>query len=401
MIRLENIIANDMNVMLNSFLYNSINIFKYNNEELNNYIMNKCHDNPLIYIDKDHIPLSVLSHNQENQPDDILSELFQYFNCTLSGRNQLIMKYLIYSLNSNGFLEADTSEIALLMKTKKDIVKQLIILLQNYENRGIGCKDITSFLVFQLKLKQVYNENLFSIFTSHLEDIQKQDYAFLKSIDVKKTEFLSYVELIKDSCELFPLSGENLSYTSPDAAITLDKNNTFSIQINDCLIDSVTFEAISLDTSVQKFNRKIESYKKDYEELVSILNARKVYLADILTIIVNVQNDYLLGNTSFLNTLDQNMLSDYTSLSPATISRLLHNKFVATPRGIFPVKALLSKKCSKNASVSYVMHFIKNLAGFEKMSDNKISTILKEQGISISRRTVNKYKNQLLEQISV
>src|SRR5699024_5333944 len=400
MIKLENIIADDLHITLNSFLYNSINLFKYNNEELNNYIMNKCRDNPLIYIDEDSIPLSVLSYKQKNQPDDILSELFQYFNCTLSGRNQLIMNYLIYSLNSNGFLEADTNEIALLMRTKKDIVEQLIILLQNYDNRGIGCKDITSFLAFQLKLKQVYNENLFSIFTSHLEDIQKHDYSFLKSIDVKKTEFLSYVELIKDSCELFPLSGENSSYTSPDAAITLDENNTFSIQINDCLIDSVTFEAISLDTGRQKFKRKIESYKKDYEELVSILNARKVYLADILTIIVNVQNEYQLGNTSFLNTLDQNMLSDYTSLSPATISRLLHNKFVSTPRGIFPVKSLLSKKCSKNASVSYVMHFIKNLAGFEKMSDNKISTILKEQGISISRRTVNKYKNQLLKQIS-
>src|SRR5699024_12254614 len=99
----------------------------------------------LIYIDKNHIPLSVLSYKQEKQSYDILSEIFQYFNCTLSGRNQLIMKFLIYSLNSNGFLEADTNEIALLMKTKKDIVEQLIILLQNYENRGIGCKDITSF----------------------------------------------------------------------------------------------------------------------------------------------------------------------------------------------------------------------------------------------------------------
>src|SRR5699024_11384135 len=100
----------------------------------------------LIYIDKNHIPLSVLSYKQENQSDDILSELFQYFNCTLSGRNQLIMNYLIYSLNSNGFLEADTNEIALLMRTKKDIVEQLIILLQNYDNRRISCKDNTSLL---------------------------------------------------------------------------------------------------------------------------------------------------------------------------------------------------------------------------------------------------------------
>lgn len=119
MIKLENIIADDLHITLNSFLYNSISLFKYNNEELNNYIMNKCRDNPLIYIDEDSIPLSVLSYKQKNQPDDILSELFQYFNCTLSGRNQLIMNYLIYSLNSNGFLEADTNETALLIRTKK------------------------------------------------------------------------------------------------------------------------------------------------------------------------------------------------------------------------------------------------------------------------------------------
>lgn len=398
MIKLENIITNDLNITLNSFLYNSINLFKYNKDELNDYIINKCQDNPLIYIDEDKIPLSVLSYKTEIKADDIFSEILHHFNCSLSGKNQLIMKYMIYSLNSNGFLEAHTNEIATLMNTKNINVEYLLNLLQNYDNRGIGSKNIISFLSFQLKNKKIYDDNLFSIFISHMDYIQKQDYSFLKSIDVNETEFLSYVNLIKDSCKLFPVSGEDVAYITPDASILLDNNN-FIIRINDYLLDSVKFESINLNTVEHTFNQKIESYKKDYEELVSILNARKVYLADILVIISNVQNDYLMGSTSFLNTLDQNMLSDYTSLSPATISRLLHNKFVSTPRGVFPIKSLLSKKCYNGVSVSYVMYLIKNLTDYKNMPDKKISDILSEQGISISRRTVNKYKNQLLGQI--
>ena len=399
MIKLENIITNDLNITLNSFLYNSISLFKYSSNELNDYIINKCQDNPLIYVDEEKIPLSILSYKNEIKDDDTLSEILQYFNCSLSRKDQLTMRYIIYSLNSNGFLEADTKEISSIMNTTKNTVEYLIDLLQNYDNRGIGCKNIIDFLSFQLKYKKIYNENLFSVFISQMSSIQKQDYSFLKSIDVNETDFLSYVDLIKDSCELSPINHEDITYLTPDASILLDNNNNFVIQIHDYLLDSVTFEPIDLTTAEHSFARKIESYKNDYEELVSILNARKVYLSDILVIISNVQNDYLMGNTSFLNTLDQNMLSDYTSLSPATISRLLHNKFISTPRGILPIKFLLSKKCYKNFSVSYVKYLIQNLADFENIPDNKISGILNGQGISISRRTVNKYKNQLLGQI--
>lgn len=399
MIKLENIITNDLNITLNSFLYNSISLFKYGSDELNDYIINKCRDNPLIYIDEDKIPLTVLSYRNEIKSDDILSEILQHFNCFLLEKDQLTMKYIIYSLNSKGFLEADTKEICSIMNTTKNNVEHLLNLLQNYDNRGIGCKNIVNFLSFQLKHKKIYNDYFFSIFISHMDNIQKQDYSFLNSIDVNETDFLSYVDLIKNSCELFPVNGENTDYITPEASILLDDNNNFVIQVHDYLLESVTFEPINLTTSEHSFTRKIESYKNDYEELVSILNARKVYLADILIIISNVQNDYLMGNTPFLNTLDQNMLAEYTSLSPATISRLLHNKFISTPRGIYPIKSLLSKKCYKNTSVSYVMYLIKNLDDFENIPDNKISVMLNEQGISISRRTVNKYKNQLLGKI--
>src|SRR5699024_2025325 len=112
----------------------------------------------------------------------------------------------------------------------------------------------------------------------------------------------------------------------------------------------------------------------------------------------NKQREFLLGNSDFLKPLDQNDLAESTSLSPATISRLLANKFIATPQGVRPVKSLLSKECCHGTSVSNVMHLIRNFPGVEKMKNSKISRKLGELGVNLSRRTVNKYKNQILSQ---
>lgn len=400
MLKLENVAANELSVTLNQYLYNSINLFKYNSQDLNDYVIHKCHDNPLIYIDEETMPLSVLSYKQNGSGEGMLSELFHHFNCMLSGEEQNVMHHLLYSLNANGFLEANTSEVASTLNSDVNQVTRLIDLLKSYDDhRGIGCRNVMEFLEFQLKHQCIFNGELFSIFASHMEQVSKGDYTFLNTLKTDEEEFLSYVELIKDSCELLPMSGDDMAYIEPDAAITLDDKGELKITINDFLTESIVFEPIALNSADTAFKQQIDSYKKAYEELCSILNARRVYLADVLACIVNIQKDYLTHFTGFLNPLDQTMLSEDTSLSPATISRLLDNKFVSTPRGVMPIKALLSKKCSNNASVSYVMHLIENVTDFEHMSDNKISRKLNEQGVNIARRTVNKYKNILLKQI--
>src|SRR5699024_11375962 len=112
-------------------------------------------------------------------------------------------KYIIYSLNSNGFMEADTKETCSIMHTAENNVEHCINLLQNYENRGIRCKNIVNYLSFQLKHKKIYNNYLFSIFISHMDDIQKQNYSFFKSIDVNEIDFLFYLIFINNYYILF------------------------------------------------------------------------------------------------------------------------------------------------------------------------------------------------------
>ncbi|WP_342388883.1 hypothetical protein [Salinicoccus bachuensis] len=398
MLILENHITNTTSLSLNHYLYHGIKLFKSNNYELVRYIHDQCNDNPLIYIDEEKMPLEVLAHHHSNQESSIMDELLMHFNCSLGRPDREIMQTLLHSLNPSGFLGAFSIEVSKLLNVPIEVVNTNIERLKSYENLGIGCCDVKEYIEFQLKTRGQYNEGLFSQFFNHLDDIHQQQYDFLNDGHVGKDTFLDYMTVIK-SCSLSPLTPDVNMFIEPDAVIESTTNSTLRIKISDYLMDSIVFEPVRLRTDDSDFNDRMARYKQEYEELVSILNARTLYLKQILSVIIHVQEAYLLKEKEYLNPLDQTELAEQTGLSPATISRLIADKHIATPRGALPIKALLSKKVTGNTSASLVRFMISQIENFRTVSDSKIAEHLKQYDIHISRRTVNKYKNEILSQL--
>ncbi|WP_040979417.1 hypothetical protein [Oceanobacillus jeddahense] len=394
MISIQNTVNSDINISLNHYIVNSIQLFKYNQYELYNYIKNKFNENPLVFIYEDKIPISNISQQQVDS-HHIIDDILSHFRCTLHTQDQLTMEFILHSLNSKGFLEEQPYEIASYTGSSLNRVEELINQLQSYENKGIGTFNMLDFLKFQLKNKGFYNEKLFTLFSSHLNEINQHSFRFLEGSNVNEVEFKEYIDLITTHCNLTPLEADETLNISPDASIVHGENG-LQVIIHDYLSGDISYEPLLADGHHHSFNAELEKFKTEYDELISILNARKIYLTQVISIIANVQYDYLTGKSDYLHALDQTDLTEHTKLSPATISRLLSNKYIATPRGTIPIKKLLSKKYHKNLSVSYIKYLIQNITDFEALSDNKISKYLAEIGISISRRTVNKYKNQIL-----
>src|SRR5699024_6978986 len=172
MINLDTFVANELGISLNNFIYNSISVFKYDRRELNDYIINKCDENPLVYIDEDKLPLSAISSRSEDSPGT-LSELSTHFNCTLDDRRRETMQFILHSLSPSGFLEAHPKEVSSISGAPPGEVDELLELLKAYEDKGIGCTDVYDFLAFQLKNQGIYDTGLFSLFMSNLEDINR------------------------------------------------------------------------------------------------------------------------------------------------------------------------------------------------------------------------------------
>lgn len=395
MIGLQNNLSNAVNISLNSYIYHSINIFKYDIREIEEYLQNMCLDNPLVSIGK-YETFSQHSTIQYSSGSDMFSEILTHFKCQLDDSDYKTMKFIIYSLNTKGFLEAHPKIIADYTHSSLNRVNELISMLKNYDNKGIGSTDAIDYLKYQLINLDMFHEDYFYLFKEHLSDVSRSDFDFLNDTSsTDRDEFLSYIESIKQNCALSPLTGNDAEPVYPDAVISAD-NHTLKVEINDYLIRKITFEPLTLETDDNDFQEIMHHYQSQYNEILSLLNAKKKYLFRILSAVSEIQYDYLLGNQEYLNALDQSQLSKKTGLSHATVSRIICNKYVHTPRGLLPLKSLLSKTCSKKWSVSHIKYLIQSINDFEKLSDNKISSHLGEQGISISRRTVNKYKNQIL-----
>ncbi|MDR5612670.1 MAG: RNA polymerase factor sigma-54, partial [Arsenophonus sp.] len=95
---------------------------------------------------------------------------------------------------------------------------------------------------------------------------------------------------------------------------------------------------------------------------------------------------------------------DYqVDMHESTISRVTSQKYLHSPRGIFELKYFFSSHVNTDtggeASSIAIRALVKKLIAAENpakpLSDNKLTSILAEQGIQIARRTVAKYRESL------
>ncbi|MEQ8234918.1 MAG: RNA polymerase factor sigma-54, partial [Gammaproteobacteria bacterium] len=96
-------------------------------------------------------------------------------------------------------------------------------------------------------------------------------------------------------------------------------------------------------------------------------------------------------------------IAEALDMHESTISRLTSQKYMHTPRGIFEQKYFYSSHVSTTlggeASSVAIRAVIKKLIAAENnakpLSDNKIASILSEQGVQVARRTVAKYREAM------
>ena len=120
--------------------------------------------------------------------------------------------------------------------------------------------------------------------------------------------------------------------------------------------------------------------------------------------IVRRQDAFFTRGVTGLKPLTLRQVADTLNMHESTISRVAANKFMATPRGIFPFRyffttAIASTDGEQTVSAEAVRHRIRALIEAETpdavLSDDAIAAILRKEGVDIARRTVAKYRESM------
>jgi RNA polymerase sigma-54 factor len=163
--------------------------------------------------------------------------------------------------------------------------------------------------------------------------------------------------------------------------------------------ESMTSDKNTLDDAKQFIQRNINAARW----IIEAVAQRKKTLQNIVQIVAERQRDFLDKGDAYLRPLPMVEVADMLGIHVATVSRGVADKWVQTPRGIFPLRRFFSGGTGSNTdgkmsweAVKTRLQEIVNLEDKKSpLSDEAIAKKLREQGIEIARRTVVKYRQQL------
>lgn len=137
--------------------------------------------------------------------------------------------------------------------------------------------------------------------------------------------------------------------------------------------------------------------------LIQAIEQRRQTMLKVMNFIVDRQREFFEKGVEFLKPLTLREVADVIHMHESTVSRVTNQKFVQTPRGVFPLKYFFSSSLEtttgEDASARSVKALIQKLVADENagqpLTDSEIQSALKARGIRIARRTVAKYRDQL------
>ena len=119
--------------------------------------------------------------------------------------------------------------------------------------------------------------------------------------------------------------------------------------------------------------------------------------------IINFQRDFLDHGIEHLRPLVLRDVANDIGMHESTVSRVVTNKYMHTPQGVFEMKYFFHSGISSSygESVSSVTikqrirKIIENEDPRKPLSDSKIVSILQREGLVLARRTIAKYREEL------
>ena len=321
---------------------------------------------------------------------------------------------LIYTLDSNGYLQSSLQDILGMNATEEEteLAKQAMRLIRQLDPPGVGACNLRECLLLQLKPDMPYYDVLRTVIADHLEDLWHNRMPMIS----KKTGFS--ITMIQESMEtlrqLKPKPGAEFNErtaptVTPDVVVELDEEGCYTVQVDDGRVPQLQISNYYRELLKQ---RETAKETKDYikqkvgsaQWLIDSIMQRKATLSKVAQAIVDHQSDFLENGPSSIRPLKMQQIADKVGVHVTTISRAVDDKWIQTPQGIFPLKRFFSSSVSTSdgeeaVAQDAVQLKLREIVDAEDkakpLNDEELMKALGDAGVKVARRTVVKYRQAM------
>lgn len=352
--------------------------------------------------------------NMLDRPETLQDHLHQQLSeLEISSDLRQMADRIIYNLSPDGRLPIRLEEILDPGSGPEDLklAETALKIVQSFDPPGVAARDLKECLLLQLVPGQPYYDELKTLITSHLEDLEHNRLPVI----AKKTGFtIDFIhEIWHELRRLNPKPGTEFQTAfvpnvTPDIFLERAEDGNYRVRLEDGRTPDLYIspyyrkrlrsgEATSAEREFIK--RKVTAA----QWLIDSIQQRRNTLTKVAEAIVEHQRDFLEKGPESIEPLKMQQIADRVGVHVTTVSRAVDDKWIQTPRGIFPLKRFFvgGTKSADGDDVAWdavrlkLQEIVDHEDKQKPFSDDELVKELARHGITVARRTVTKYRKAM------
>lgn len=335
---------------------------------------------------------------QEETLTDVL--LFQLNGLSLEPRQRQILAYMIHNLDANGYLGITLAEVQEAFQCEETQVSHLLTLLQAMEPCGVGARNLSECLCLQLAQQHPGEHTALTIARDYLELLGKNQLpALAKKLHVSMEEVGRSCDLIRT---LNPRPGSaygddgQMAYITPELLV-FQNGDGFRVLLNDYSSPTLSVNPEYLTLLQQDSSPETTEYlsrkKAQLEWVQQCIRQRSETLLAIGELILQHQEAFFRQGPGHMKAFTQAEAARLLNVHESTISRAVREKYLQCIWGTFPLRNFFPQGMEQRDGIcNRIRQLVAGEDSRHPLSDQKISDILTEEGLPVSKRMISKYR---------
>ena len=318
---------------------------------------------------------------------------------------------IIGNLDDDGYLVASAEEIAAMGDWSLDEAERVLDVIQGFDPIGVAARGLQECLLLQIAHLGLNGTASETIVREHLKLLQNhQGHEIARRLDMSIEELKHHIEVIK---QLDPKPGSRYNPTSSQFVIP----DVHIVKVEDRYVAVLNEDGMPQLRISQVYRRLLDKKSENTDEtrayvkekfrsalwLIKSVDQRQKTIHKVATSIITFQTEFLDRGIEYLRPLVLRDVANDIGMHESTVSRVVNNKYMHTPQGVFEMKYFfhsgISSAYGESVSSVTIKQRIRKIVEEENpqkpLSDSRIVRLLQDEGLVLARRTIAKYREEL------
>ncbi len=317
---------------------------------------------------------------------------------------------LLDSIDPRGYLDEDVAQLARDYGAQLDLYERALGCIQQLDPAGVGARDLRECLLLQLQQRGESEGLPARLLRDHWELLVEHRY------ELAAQQLGLDVELVREAAarvaRLKPHPGSDFSPDDdsvifPDVEVVEDEQGDLLVSLTG---EDVPQLAINADyrsmMAQQAENRELREYLsrcfREARDLITAIEQRQTSVLHVARAIVVRQEEFFRRGRDHIKPLKMEQIAVDTQMHLSSVSRAVRGKYVRCRHGVFELRHFFQRSLGneqEDMAVSRIHARLRQWIAEEDkaapLSDSALVSLFAEEGVTLARRTLAKYRDQL------